>query len=182
MTTINYTIDQNDELITQLFIASKSERINKKRRKSRITSPILFIFLGLISLISNDYIPLLFLSICAVTYYFIYPKWESRYYIKHYKGIIQDKYGDKQSIQVKFEFDQDQLKVKDDLYESIVPSSAVKEFYEIAYAIFIILEDGQTLILPKDKLQNVAEIRAQFTELADHLKVNYHLEEEWEWK
>lgn len=182
MITINYSIDKEDQLTAQLFLVSKSERIKKKRRKNRLLSPIIFIILSIISLITKDYFLPIYFLLFSIAYYFIYPIWERRHYIKHYQGFIEDKFQDNQHIQAELIIDNEHFKIKDDYTESKVKTSLIKEFHEIQQCIFIILDEGQTLFLPKNKLENVEEIRTQLQDLANHLKINYTIEEDWKWK
>lgn len=51
--TIEYKIDETDFLIHQLFVASKSERIQKKRQRSKVKLPLIYIAFGLIFLFQD---------------------------------------------------------------------------------------------------------------------------------
>lgn len=51
--TIDYQIDENDFLTHQLFVASKSSRIRKKRQRNKIIFALIYIVFGLLSFLQD---------------------------------------------------------------------------------------------------------------------------------
>ena len=180
--TINYKIDENDYLRHQLFVASKSERIKKKRLRSRILVPLIYVVLGLYLLFQSN-IPLaIIIFIFGMLWFFVYPIWERRHYIKHYKGFIKENYKDKLGITATVEFENDYILAKDSGSESKILTTEIEEINEIPTTVFVRLKGGKSLILPKDKIANFDNLKARLKELANHLKIEYIIDEKWEWR
>lgn len=180
--TITYTIDENDFLIHQLYVASKSERIKKKRLRNRIIIPLLYVALGLWGVLINNWLLAIMLWVLGVLWFFLYPLWERRRYVKHYQAFIKENYKNRVDRIATLALNNDLILAKDEGSESRVLTSELAEINEIPTIIFIRLKGGQSFILPKDKISNIDEVIAGLKELAAHLKIQYVLDEKWEWK
>ncbi len=87
-----YDISENDCLMFQLYIASKSESIKRKRKKSKIRVPILCLANALLMYLLNDTKLATTFVVVGVLWYFIYPLWLRRYYYNHYKTFVHEKW------------------------------------------------------------------------------------------
>jgi ABC-type multidrug transport system fused ATPase/permease subunit len=180
--TIHYKIDESDYLIHQLFVASKSERIKKKRLRSRIIVPLIYVVLGLYFLVQSNVLLAIIIFIIGILWFFVYPIWERRHYIKHYKGLIKENYKDSLGIIATLEFDNDYILAKDTGSESKILTTEIEDICEIPTTVFVRLKGGQSLILPKDKIANFESLKSRLKELANHLKIKYNTDEKWEWR
>jgi ABC-type multidrug transport system fused ATPase/permease subunit len=180
--TIDYKIDESDFLTHQLFVASKSERIKRKRQRSKIVVPLIYITLGLFFLFQDKISLTILFFIIGLLWFFIYPLWERRHYIKHYKSFIEEHYKDRLGRTATLEFNNDFILAKDNGSESKLLTTELEEICEISTTIFVRLKGGQSFILPKDKITDFDKVKARLKELAGHLKIKYHLDEKWEWK
>lgn len=180
---IEYKIDENDFLTHQLFLASKSDRIKKKRVKNKIIIPIIYLVVGIFFLVKNEnrVVFILFLLV-GFLWYFFYPLWERSHYISHYKNFINENYKGKVDIMATLEFNNEHIIAKDKASESKILTTEVLEIVEIPTSIYIRLKSGQSIILPKDKIANFSELRARLKELASDLNINYELDETWQWR
>jgi hypothetical protein len=180
--TIDYKIDENDFLTHQLFVASKSDRIKKKRQRSRVIVPLIYVAFGVLFFI-EDNLPLsIIFFIIGILWFFIYPIWERRHYIKHYKGFIKENYKDRFNRIATLEFNNDFILAKDNGSESKILTTEIDEINEIPSSIFVRLKGGQSFILPKDKIADIANITSRLKELTAYLKIKYDNDEKWEWK
>ncbi|MBO4233595.1 hypothetical protein FO675_04640 [Riemerella anatipestifer] len=180
--TINYKIDENDFLIHQLFVASKSARIKKKRQRSKVILPLIYIAFGFLFLFQDKVSLAIIFFIIGLLWFFIYPVWERRYYVKHYKEFIKENYKDRLGRTATLEFNNEFILAKADGSESKVLTTELEEICEIPTTIFVRLKGGQSLILPKDKINDFEKVKARIKELADHLKIKYGTDEKWKWK
>lgn len=180
--TINYKIDENDFLTHQLFVASKSERIKRKRQTSKILVPLIYIALGLFFLFQGEVTLTIIFLIVGLLWFFIYPLWEKQYYIRHYKGFIKENYKNRLDRIATLEFTNDYILAKDNGSESKVLTTELEEICEIPTTIFVRLKGGQSFILPKDMIIDFENLKARLRELAKYLKIEYTLDEKWEWK
>lgn len=147
--TIEYKIGENDFLTHQLFVASKSSTIKKKRQRNKIILPLIYIALGLLFIFQDKVMTIIFFII-AFLWFFIYPVWERQYYIKHYKRFIKENYKDRIDRAVILELNYDYILGKDSGGESKVLTSQLEEIYEIPTTIFIRLKGGQAFIFTQE--------------------------------
>lgn len=179
---ITYTLNENDLLIHQLFIASKSERIQKKRKRSRVIIPLLYGVFGLGFFYDGSLSMMIAFFVAGILWFFIYPIWERRHYVKHYKGFINENQREMQGKTITLELHKDFILTKDSGSESKVSSAEIKEIWEIPTTIFIRLKGGHTLLVPKDKLNNVGEVKAILKDIALYLNINYETDNLWKWE
>ncbi|MCC5936232.1 MAG: YcxB family protein [Lunatimonas sp.] len=180
--TIDYKIDENDFLTHQLFVASKSDRIKKKRQRNKVILPLIYIAFGLLFLYQDKVLLAIIFFIIGLLWFLIYPIWERRHYIKHYKGFIKENYKDRLGRTATLEFNNEYILAKDNGSQSKVLTTELEEICEIPSTIFVRLKGGQSFILPKDKITDFDKVKAKLKELADHLKIKYDTDEKWEWK
>jgi len=177
--TIEYKIDESDFLTHQLFAASKSDRIKRKRQRFKVIPSLIFIAFGLLFFFKDKSVTFL---IVGLLWFFIYPFWESWIYIKHYKGYIKEVYKGRFGRSLTLVFSNEFIIAKDNGSESKVLTKELEEIYEIPSAVFVGLKGGVTFILPKDKIANIDNTKARLKELADYLKIKYIVDEKWVWK
>jgi hypothetical protein len=180
--TIEYTLNENDLLTLQLFNASKSETIRKKRQRSRLRVPVAYAAMGLVFLFRDNLtMAIVFISI-APLWYFLYPLWERQQYIKNYKGFITDNQKDKIGKLVTLEISNDFIVGKDSGSESTVATTEVEAINEIPTAVLIRIKGGSTFIIPKDKISAFNALTNQLKELAVYRKLDYNIDNNWAWK
>lgn len=181
--TIEYKLDENDFLTHQLYIASTSERIRKKRQRNRVIVPLTYFVIGLFLYILEDKLGLLItFFIIAIIWYIVYPIWERRHYIGHYRGFIKENYKDRIGRTATLEFTNDFILAKDNGSESKVLTTELEEIIEIPTTILLRLKGGQSIILPKEKISSIDILTTKLKELASHLKIRYKLDDNWKWK
>jgi hypothetical protein len=179
---LNYKLDEDDFLTHQLFIASKSERIIKKRQRSKIIVPLIYIALGLFAYSKDDEILAFVFFIFSTLWFFIYPFYEKRRYANHYISFIKENYKERLGRNCTLEITNDYIKAIDNGGELKVLTTELEEIYEIHTTLFIRLNGGQSFILPKNKIDEISELKIRLQELAAYLKINYVVDENWEWK
>ena len=180
---IEFSLNENDFLVHQLYVASKSDRIRKKRQKNKIVSPIFFVVFGFLFYIQDKAIFAIFLfGIIGVLWFFFYPKWEKKHYVNHYKNFIKDNYKKRFGKNLTLDFNNDFILAYDDGSESKILTKELEEIDEITTTIFIRLKGGQSIILPKNKIENIDSLTKELKELATYLNIKYILDDKWEWK
>lgn len=181
--TIDYSIDENDFLTHQLYIASTSDRIRKKRQRNRIIVPLTYFAFGLLVYfieLKSDLLIIFF--VIAMIWYIVYPIWERRHYIRHYKGFIRENFKDRFGRTSTLEFTNDFILTKDNGSESKVLTMELEEIIEIPTAIFLKFKGGQSIILPKDKINDMGNLTIKLKEFTSHLNIKYKLDDKWVWK
>lgn len=179
---IEYSIEEKDYLAYQLYTASKSDRIKKKRLRNKIVSAIIYIVGGFFLLLLNNYPLAITFIILGLLWFFIYPLWERQHYVKHYQSFIKENYKDKLGQNIALELNNDYITARDNGSESKVMTKELVEINETSATFYLKLKGGQSFIIPKDKIKTVDSLTNTLKELANFLSIKYNLDDSWEWK
>ncbi len=182
MMQVDFKVDENDFLMHQLFVASRSARIKKKRQRSRIVVPLFYAAIGFFFLAENQYPVAAGFLMFALLWFFLYPYWDRRRYVNHYRKFIKENYAGRLGRTATLALSDDFIIAKDDGSESKVLTTEIEQINEIPTTIFVRLKGGQSFILPKDKIENVPMLITRLKELANHLGITYEEDAKWEWK
>lgn len=180
--TIDFKIGENDFLTYQLFHASRSERIKKKRRRGKVILPLIYLAFGFLFFIQDKYVLTFIFWSIGVLWFIIYPIWDRQRYIKHYRDFIKENHKRGFDETVTLELSNDYIAAKDQGRESKILTTELEEINEIPTTIFIRLKGGQSFILPKDKIADINSVTERLKELAGYWNINYSNDEQWAWK
>lgn len=90
---ITYQLEQKDFLIHQLYLASQSLSIKKKRIKNKVIPPFIYTVFGVICYLKTNNIWILIgFLILSILWLMFYPIWERKHYIQHYQNFIHENY------------------------------------------------------------------------------------------
>ncbi len=179
---IEYTLEKIDFLKYQLFAASKSERIIKSRKNSRIRLPIVYLILGLLLFAFADLIfALIFIGI-GVVWYLLHPYFMKKRYIRHFEKYIDENYQNRFGKTVTIDFDEEHIISSDYLGESKLKIREIAEINEIKDYVFLKFSSGESLIIPKDRLENVNELNNILTKIVSDLSIKHNIDLDWQWK
>lgn len=180
--TIDYSIDEQDFLTFQLFTASRSEEIRKRRFKARLLPALILLAAGIFLLVRKDMNMAIMLELLAAAWYFFYPVREKTVYRNSYAKFIsqnfKDKFGQKASMTLNDQF----VINKDGLGESRIRFAEIGEINEISELILIKLKKGQSFILPVQKIANIDAFRDELKEIASKAGIPYSENLEWKWR
>ncbi|PVD52399.1 hypothetical protein DC498_09840 [Terrimonas sp.] len=180
--TLTYQLDQNDFLQHQLFLASKIDRIKKKRLKSWLIASGTFFLLGFLFFDSNN--PLLayyFLAFGIVSLIF-YPLYQRNQYKSHYAKFISDTYKNRFGQTANIHFAENVIETNDITGESKINLSELENVTETGEYFYPSLRTGGHLIIPKSKISNIPQLRQELRQLCGRLKINYIEDLNWKWK
>jgi len=180
--TVNYSIDKNDFLNYQLYTASTSETVRKKRLRGRIAIPIVYFLLALYSY-STDRTGLMIVAcVVAVLGYFLYPLWDRKRYIRHYEQFIKEHYKEREGKAGLLTFSDDFIQIAEGETESKIPVTEVEKITEINTNIFIKLKGGNSLILSKTKIGQITALIVFLKVFAGKLNIDYFEDQNWKWQ
>jgi hypothetical protein len=153
--TITYNIEPDDYLTYQLYMASKSKEIKKKRLRNWILVPFIYIlFAGLAFFIGKQRNIALVFSILATLWIGIYPFYSKWMFKDRFRKFIiknsKEKFGKKVSLTI----NDNTLSLTDKINSSEVKLSEITSINEIASHYFIKLANGSSIIIPKNQLEN----------------------------
>jgi YcxB-like protein len=160
-----FKIEEQDFLDYQLFNASTSESISKKKRNGWVLLTLGFSILA-IYLFYRENVPLaITYGLFALTIGFLYPKYFKWRYKKHYKTFIKENYSERFGQNTFLEINDEYVVSKDKIGEGKINLSEIKKVDETINHFFIKISTGFTLIIPKRELNNIDEVRNEFVNL-----------------
>lgn len=179
--TLEYTLEQPDFLEFQLFSASKSERILKSRRNSRIVLPIVYFILGTLLFVFADIVfGVVFIGIGLAWYYF-HPNFTRKRYIRHFEKYLNENYRNRFGKPISLKFGEEFIETADYLSESKMRIREVEEINEIKDYYFLKVSSGESLIIPKNRLNERSDFHQYISKLANDLGIKYNTELNWKW-
>lgn len=180
--TISYSLNEQDFLTFQLFTASSSKQVKKTRMRTRYLGLVLYLLIALICVLQKNYALSIIFVILGGLWPLLYPIYQRRRYKRFYLNFIRENYKNRFGKNVTLEINNDFLLGKDGANETKTMATELEEVNELNSLILIKLKSGQTLILPKDQIAELDQLRTRLQELASSLKIQYNIDEKWEWK
>lgn len=178
---LNVKISSKDYLTFQLYIASKSPQITKKRRRTRLVVPILYtIFAISLFIIGSPFLAAGFAAF-ALLWFFLYPLWEKKKYEKYFQTVIQENYKNRIEVEIKIEIRDEHIFTASGGREAKIAINEIKEIVELKDLFLISLDVTQAFVLPKDQLKELVSIKSELKELAKKVNVEYKEELKWQW-
>lgn len=174
---IDIQITNDDFLVHQLYTASNSLSVKKKRQKSKWISPIIFLVIGgVLSYQDGDFVALVLFGSLALIWFAFYPKYERYRYRKHYKNHVMELHGKDVVMSASMEIDADYIFVKDEVSEGKVKLSEVNYVANLPDHYLIRVSNKQALIVPKICVDSAINFEDFFT------SKNIELKDELNWK
>ncbi len=176
---VDFTLDEDDFLEYQLYVASKSKRIKNKRRNLRVLVTLLYFVWAIWKFMQDD--DILFSSLLAVfalLWFIFYPIYSKYYHKKHYKKFVQENYQERFFKPIELEINKEQIRSKDYIGEGKINPSEVEALIELRNRFFLKLNSNASLIIPKRDLKNIDDFKNAFKELNIPIKDEHN----WEWK
>lgn len=180
--TLNYTLTENDFLQHQLFIASKTGRIKQQRTKTWLIFSAALLLLSLMFYQSSN---------TAMTYYFLifglivlcfFPLYQRRYYKNHYQKFIAETYKNRFGQTANINFTDECIETSDITGESKINLGEIENTTETSDYFYLKMKTGGHLIIPKQKLDNIGNVRQELKELCSKLSIEFLDDLKWRWK
>ena len=174
-------LGETDFLTYQLYAASKSERIKKKRRLSWITYTVLWFSFAFLFHLSGQYGIRNILLLVALFYLIFLPLRLREHYKNHYLNNIREHYKNRFGVESEIWFDNDFLFESDPYAFTKIKLSAIKQINEIPSHIFIKLKYGPVVIIPKS-ITDLNKFKQELQAIAGRLNIPWNVEPDWKWK
>lgn len=178
----SFSLDESDYLTHQLFIAASSKQSLNRRRRSWLLVTGSFVVLAFVFLNKGDTGIGTNFIIAGVFSFIFYPffiRWKyKRHFEKHIKEHLSNNFGQKMN----FEIGEDQFITRDEENsESKISFSLTKSMHELPKHFLIRLDNGQSLILPKEKVPDLDRLRSDLVSLAQKLNLMIVDNTKWNW-
>ncbi|KPH13105.1 YcxB family protein [Chryseobacterium sp. ERMR1:04] len=177
-----YSLNEDDYLNYQLFAASKSKNIRKKRLRNRFLPAIFFVVLGLVPRFDFTEIFTQIYILIGILWIFLYPIWDKKLYYNHYKKYIKENYKNNFDKTLELAITENEIYAKDNSTESKTNLQELEEINEVPQAIYFKFKSSHSLILPKNKINVSIDSKQFFKELSKKYSINYNEFSDWEWK
>ncbi len=176
---IKYSLTKEDFLAYQLYTSSRSDRIRKRRLRSRFIVPILYLLIALAFMFRYQQVGVgIGWILIALIWYFCYPLYARWRYERHYVKHIEENYQNRIDREVELEFDHEALYGVDSGSKIKVDVNEIDVLIETKDHFFIRLKTNSSFILPKSAISDHSELKEHFTTLG----VNIMDETKWVWK
>lgn len=179
---LEYALTEQDFLDYQMYSATKSDRINKKRQRSRMGMSLLYLSFGVFFLATQSYAFGGAFMFVSIIWYFAKPTLDKKRYENHFRGFINEQYKENFDRKVNLELTDDYIFAKEAGMESKVPVTELIEVTELKNLILIKLKKGQAVLLPKHSMERSEMLIARLKEIADKINISYVTELDWKWR
>lgn len=183
MITLHYALSEEDHLQLQLYVASTSERIVKRRKRSRWLVPGVYVVLALLLAWAADMSAAVAFLLVAVAWFLLYPKWEKRRYRKHFLSFVQETYQNTIGVPTTLELEEDAIHSDNKKGSSTFLTNAIMGTDEIASFYYLRVDKGVVIAIPKRELGEQATAFAEWlagVEQRNNITRNVNLN--WQWK
>lgn len=145
---LKYCLTKSDYLSYQLFQASQSRRLRKIKLLTWFLIPILYIVIGITGLVN------LIISISGSILWLVIFPYLSRWAIKNnYSKLIDEQLGTTIDRTSKINLENSQIILSDETIDRKINTSEVSDIAETKNHVFIYLQRGISIILPKDQIE-----------------------------
>lgn len=173
------SLNEEDFLTYNLYTASKSKRIKKKRISEWILTTVIFLGLSVI-LNEEGFLEYYFMILAGLTLFLfpIYTRWRYKnHYLKYIRENFKNRFGEVASL----EFSEDLILTKDRTGEAKTNISEIEELNEISTHLFIKLRTGQAFIIPK-RTVTFDTFKKELLENVVAGKLVWNEELKWRWR
>lgn len=176
--TINYKLNKEDFLTYQLFTASKSARIEMKRKRDLLILVIGSILFAAYFFYKQIVAMTIYFIVAAVVFALFYNRYFKWRYKKHYSNFIDENYQNRIGIESEMKILNDEIFVRDKTGEGKIRTEEITEINNLKNHIFANVSTGTTLIIPKTKIANPEKVIEKFETMG--IKINDY--NNWKWE
>jgi YcxB-like protein len=180
--TLKYCLSADDYLQHQLYIASTTKRIKRKRRQGLIVVVLAFTASTALFYETDNKLLTYYFAALSILSLVFYPFYLRNHYKKHYQKFIFDTYKERFDKYATIVFKEETLETFDETGEAKLNYSVFKEIIETSNHIFIKVRTGGGLIIPKSEAEDLENIILTLKTLADRMKIRYMEKLDWKWR
>jgi len=180
--TLNYKLEEADYHTHLLFTISKSSSAIKTRNRIRFLMTISLILFAVMAYGNHSTGQTVYFSALAILAFFFMPFYTRWSYRKTYLKHVRNYYKDRLSEPTTTTFKSDVLLISDSQGNSQVDISELDEINELENYYFLKVKSGQSIIIPKLKIDNKEELTLTLKELSKNQPITWNDETSWIWK
>ncbi len=180
--TLNYKLEEADYHTHLLFTISKSSSAIKTRNRIRFLMTISLILFAVMAYGNHSTGQTVYFSALAILAFFFMPLYTRWSYRKTYLKHVRNYYKDRLSEPTTITFKSDILLISDSQGNSQVDVTELDEINELENYYFLKVKSGQSIIIPKLKIDNKEELTSTLKELSQNQSIAWNDETSWIWK
>lgn len=178
---ISYILREEDYLQFNLYVASNSKVVKRRRVLSRYVLPGAYLLFALISFYVNAMIMGIIFLVFSILWVLLYPAYEVKKYVKAYKKYIKSNLSRSLNNQVELKVKDDFIYLYDHTSEHKISIVSLYELVELP-GIFLLSSDvGKAIIIPKDQI-DVSLVRQNLNDLSRTHKIPLIEKLDWKWR
>lgn len=175
---LEFKINEQDFLDFQLFTASKSEKINWKKKNGWISYTAGSIALACYFYLNENNAMMVYFGLVGIVSGIFYPTYFRWRYKKHYQAHIREHYSKRFGQVETLEINNDWMITADNVSEGKIKLSEIERIDETNNHFFLKISSGHSLLIPKRELENIETVREKFKDIGFHVND----ERKWAWK
>ncbi|HUH73470.1 MAG TPA: YcxB family protein [Chitinophagales bacterium] len=180
--TISFEVTKNDYLQHLLYSASKTPSVIQKRRRHKIILPIIYLGVAVFGIFQGNLLLILSMVAMAALWFWWFPSWERKQYIQQYNKYLDQNHVDEIGKKVKLEFNSQEIIQTEKNQTFHISYEQIRGWFETKMAVYIGLQDGYTIIIPKNDAAEIEEIKSIVYNNEFKIPIQEQLDLEWEWK
>lgn len=178
---LSITIGFDAFLTYQLFHASQSPLVQKKRRRSKWTIIGLVVFVIALMVFLENYGLALLYAVFGIAWFFLYPIYERGYYKKHYIKSLKEKLAGISEKQIELDITASGIHAREDGSEGNIEVSKIISIHELPDIFLIQLQQSMAFIITKQQVDEAA-VKTHLQNLSDIWQVPFVSNLNWKWK
>jgi len=160
-----YKINEQDYLGFQLFTASKSPRITKRKRNGQVLFTLAMILFAVLFYLNGNTPMTIYFVFAAIICGLFYPKYFKWMYKRHYQKYIRENFskmfGQTEILEIRASY----ILTKDISGEGRINLTGIEKVDETNNHFFIKIITGISIIIPKRDIKNPNEFRSAIQNL-----------------
>lgn len=179
---ISFELNKNDYLQHLLYSASKTPSVIQKRRRNKIILPIIYLMVAIFGIIQSNFLLVIVMAVMATLWFWWFPSWEKKQYIKQFNKYLDENVQNEIGKEIILEFGPQEIIQTEKNQSFNVTYDQIRGWYETQSGVYIGLEDGYTIIIPKNNEEDITEIKLIVFNNEPNIPINEILDLDWEWK
>lgn len=178
---LNYSLSQEDYLNFQLYYGLRSPYGKKLRTRNWLIVPLIYTFFASILFFTSSPIFSISFLILAILWLLFYPSFQKRRMAKVYKNYNIEQFQRRFDKPVEVSFDKLHVNLKDYAGEAKINLIEIDEMREVENYYYLKFTTGVVLIIPKQKIDTIDELKAFLEALVKKSRIKYVPDLEWKW-
>ncbi|WP_128331007.1 YcxB family protein [Apibacter sp. HY039] len=176
-----YQITADDYLTHQLFSASINSFVKKQRRRGLILWTSTFFIMALFFYVQKNTYLAIYFSLFGLGFIFIYPIYSRWIYKRYYKRLVNKNFNQSNIENLSLTIGSD-LTITSGKDSGKIEISDIETIYELPTHVFIKLNGGRNIIVPKRNLINSEELTERIYEIAQENSIEILKFPRWKWR